>query len=99
MREARQSTPKYKGLVIGCGLAGSTRIEGNHAECYQLHPQCELMGVFDKFTKSAQKAAQSHHCHHVGDTMRFIYLMIMMGIFKMVLQIIIRYVVLLAITI
>jgi len=67
LREASQSTPTYKGLVVGCGLAGSTREEGNHVECYQLHPQCELMGVLDKFTEPAQKAAQSHDCYIYPD--------------------------------
>ena len=57
-------TNKYKGLVIGSGWAGSTRKEGNHAECYQTHSKCELLGVMDSSFEQAQKASLDHHCKY-----------------------------------
>jgi len=55
---------KYKGLVIGSGWSGATREEGNHADCYQTHSKCVLLGVMDISAEKAQKASLDHHCRY-----------------------------------
>ena len=50
----------HSAIVIGAGLAGATRAEGNHARSLARHPDTHLLGIFDIDPNAARHAAQTH---------------------------------------
>ena len=47
---------KIKGLVVGAGLAGAFRDDGNHANAIENHPNFELMGIVDRRLEARDNA-------------------------------------------